>query len=114
MLLLLFQLWETCCLLQLPHLHPLLTLIHFTSDSLLATFAFAKDAELSILKCTDGSVPAPPFDLCVARAERHSFGMPLGFLEHLRKSNLHCEDKLVVLTTEWLPWLQTNWRDSGR
>ena len=21
--------------------------------------------------------------------------------------------KLVVLTTEWLPWLQTNWRDSG-
>ena len=22
-------------------------------------------------------------------------------------------NKLVVLTTEWLPWLQTNWRDSG-
>ena len=21
--------------------------------------------------------------------------------------------KLVILTTEWLPWLQTNWRDSG-
>ena len=25
----------------------------------------------------------------------------------------HCKNKLVVLTTEWLPWLQTNWRDSG-
>ena len=22
-------------------------------------------------------------------------------------------NELVVLTTEWLPWLQTNWRDSG-
>ena len=29
------------------------------------------------------------------------------------KANLHCKNKLVVLTTEWLPWLQTNWRDSG-
>ena len=26
---------------------------------------------------------------------------------------LHCKNKLVVSTTEWLPWLQTNWRDSG-
>ena len=26
---------------------------------------------------------------------------------------LHCKNKLVVLTTEWLPWLQTSWRDSG-
>ena len=26
---------------------------------------------------------------------------------------LHCKNKLVVLTKEWLPWLQTNWRDSG-
>ena len=26
---------------------------------------------------------------------------------------IHCKNKLVVLTTEWLPWLQTNWRDSG-
>ena len=25
----------------------------------------------------------------------------------------HCKNKLVVLTIEWLPWLQTNWRDSG-
>ena len=25
----------------------------------------------------------------------------------------HCKIKLVVLTPEWLPWLQTNWRDSG-
>ena len=23
------------------------------------------------------------------------------------------QDKLVVSTTEWLPWLQTNWKDSG-
>ena len=28
--------------------------------------------------------------------------------------HIHCKNKLVVLTTEWLPWLQTNWRDSGR
>ena len=26
---------------------------------------------------------------------------------------MHCKNKLVVLTTEWLPWLQTNWRDIG-
>ena len=25
----------------------------------------------------------------------------------------HCKNKLVVVTTEWLPWLQTSWRDSG-
>ena len=25
----------------------------------------------------------------------------------------HCKNKLIVSTTEWLPWLQTNWRDSG-
>ena len=25
----------------------------------------------------------------------------------------HCKSKLVVSTTEWLCWLQTNWRDSG-
>ena len=24
-----------------------------------------------------------------------------------------CKKWLVVLTTEWLPWLQTSWRDSG-
>ena len=23
----------------------------------------------------------------------------------------HCKNKLVILTIEWLPWLQTNWRD---
>jgi len=28
---------------------------------------------------------------------------------------IHCKNKQVVSTTEWLhvPWLQTNWRDSG-
>ena len=26
---------------------------------------------------------------------------------------MHCKNKLVVLTTEWLPWLQTSGRDSG-
>ena len=26
---------------------------------------------------------------------------------------VHCKNKLVVSTIEWLPWLQTNWRDSG-
>ena len=25
----------------------------------------------------------------------------------------HSKNKLVILTTEWLPWLQTNWRNSG-
>ena len=25
---------------------------------------------------------------------------------------MHCKNKLVVSTTEWLPWLQTNWRHS--
>ena len=25
----------------------------------------------------------------------------------------HSKNKLVVLTTEWLSWLQTSWRDSG-
>ena len=25
----------------------------------------------------------------------------------------HCKNKLVVLATEWLSWLQTSWRDSG-
>ena len=27
-------------------------------------------------------------------------------------SPFHCENKLVVLTTEWLPWWQTSWRDN--
>ena len=26
---------------------------------------------------------------------------------------VHCKNKLVILKAEWLPWLQTNWRDSG-
>ena len=29
------------------------------------------------------------------------------------KMLLHSKNKLVVLTTEWLPWLQTSWRDCG-
>ena len=28
-------------------------------------------------------------------------------------SVVHCKNKLVILTTEWLPWLQSSWRDSG-
>ena len=24
---------------------------------------------------------------------------------------LHCKNKLVVLTTQWLPWLQSSWRE---
>ena len=28
-------------------------------------------------------------------------------------SQLHCKNKLVVLTIEWLPWLQSSWRYSG-
>ena len=26
---------------------------------------------------------------------------------------MHCKNKLIFLTTEWLPWLQTNWRGSN-
>ena len=26
---------------------------------------------------------------------------------------IHCKNKLVILTTEWLPWLQSSWRNSG-
>ena len=33
-----------------------------------------------------------------------------GFLEN---TIVHCKNKLVILTTQWLTWLQTNWRDSG-
>ena len=29
------------------------------------------------------------------------------------KEETHCKNKLVILTTEWLPWLQSSWRDSG-
>ena len=29
------------------------------------------------------------------------------------EDQVNCKNKLVVLTTEWLPWLQTNWSDSG-
>jgi len=25
----------------------------------------------------------------------------------------HCKNRLAILTTEWLPWLQTNWRQRG-
>ena len=34
----------------------------------------------SVLKCADGSVPAPPFDLCAARAELRSFQDATGIL----------------------------------
>ena len=37
--------------------------------------------------------------------------IPTEIAPHL--PDLHCKNKLVVLTTEWLPWLQTSWRDSG-
>ena len=37
----------------------------------------------------------------------------IGIAERIALSYIHCKNKLVVLTTEWLPWLQTNWRDSG-
>jgi len=34
-------------------------------------------------------------------------------LWHAIPTYFHCKNKLVVLTTEWLLWLQTSWRDSG-
>ena len=39
----------------------------------------------SILRCADGSVPAPPFDLCAARAERRSFRDATGILRTPQK-----------------------------
>ena len=30
-----------------------------------------------------------------------------------KEATAHCKNKLAVLTTEWLPWLQTSQRDSG-
>ena len=42
--------------------------------------------------------------------ERHAVPR---FEKNLEMFQKHCKNKLVVLTTEWLPWLQTNWRDSG-
>ena len=38
-----------------------------------------------ILRCADGSVPAPPFDLCVARAERRLFRDATGILRTPQK-----------------------------
>ena len=28
--------------------------------------------------------------------------------KHSEVERIHCKNKLVVLTTEWLPWLQTS------
>ena len=38
-----------------------------------------------ILRCADGSVPAPPFDLCIAHAERCSFRDATGILRTPQK-----------------------------
>ena len=49
----------------------------------------------------------------------HYRGVPL-YYKFLRQnlpskysSPIHCKNKLAVSTTEWLPWLRTNWRDGG-
>ena len=39
----------------------------------------------SILRCADGSVPAPPYDLCLASAERRSFQDATGILRTPQK-----------------------------
>ena len=39
--------------------------------------------------------------------------LPCGWRVHDAIVYKHRKNKLVVLTTEWLPWLQINWRDSG-
>ena len=44
---------------------------------------------------------------------RNVFGIRTKAFSKSTSQFLHCKNKLVVLTTWWLPWLQTNWRDSG-
>ena len=44
------------------------------------------------------------------------WSLGVGYQYHELQTLFHlvlCENKLVVLTTERLPWLQTNWRDGG-
>ena len=53
------------------------------------------------------------FCFCSLRLEiwwRSIFKNVLAMLHH---AVLLCINKLVVLTTEWLPWLHKSWRDSG-
>ena len=61
----------------------------------------------SILRCADGSVPAPPFDLCVAHAECHSFRDATGILRTPQKEqpahyhlNILC---IRALATDFVP-----------
>ena len=63
-----------------------------------------------ILRCADGSVPAPPFDLCVAHAECCSFHDATGILRTPQKEqpahyhfNISC---IRVVATAWLCSLQ--------
>ena len=57
----------------------------WTVDWVLASITHVHQWQQDIM----ASVPAPPFDLCVARVRNAAcFGMPLGFLEHLRRNNL--------------------------
>ena len=49
------------------------------------------------------SVPAPPFDLCVAHVRNAAcFGMPLGFLDYLRRNNLPTIISTFHVSELWL------------
>ena len=50
------------------------------------------------------------------KREERQEGRPKGKVLLLftnKNKQLHYQNKLVALTTEWLPWLQTRWRDSS-
>ena len=61
----------------------------------------------TLLRCADGSVLAPPFDLCVARAEYRSFWDATGILRTPQKEqpahyhlNISC---IRVVATDFVP-----------
>ena len=40
------------------------------------------------------------------------YGFPkLNATYHFIVKSMYSKNKLVILTTEWLPWLQSSWRD---
>ena len=105
MLVLLFQLWETCCLLQLPSLStPNINLFYI--KFIPGNIRLCQGCR-TLLRCADGSVLAPPFDLCVARAEYRSFWDATGILRTPQKEqpahyhlNISC---IRVVATDFVP-----------
>lgn len=53
------------------------------------------------LKCLDGSVPAPPFDMCSARAKRRSFRDANGILRTPVKNKLVITISILLVLEQW-------------